>query len=123
MAKLTIKGNVNKVSTLFTAVKEMFKATSPLAKWLYKLAVAPPGDADNNNKPTASAGGKSNKIAIPKHKIGKSIIWHNKPMIIALGKVTTRLKSAKVKLKPSPSMIIPKAIGKNNVKIAFCSIE
>src|SRR5690606_16012406 len=61
-----MNGKENRVRTLLIAVRVMFSATSPLARWLNKLAVGPPGDAANNIRPTASSGESPNNLAMKK---------------------------------------------------------
>ena len=62
--KLTINGSVSSESRLLTAVRVMLSATSPRARWLYRLAVAPPGDAARSMSPTASTGWSPKPTAI-----------------------------------------------------------
>ncbi len=56
IAKLTISGNVSTDSTELIAVSVMFSAMSPRNRWLYRLAVVPPGEAASSIIPTASTG-------------------------------------------------------------------
>ena len=56
MEKLTITGKVNTASKLMTAVSETDKAVSPLARYVNKLEVTPPGQAEIIITPTAKFG-------------------------------------------------------------------
>ncbi|GAL85542.1 hypothetical protein MYP_2770 [Sporocytophaga myxococcoides] len=62
------------------------------------------------------------KAAIPKPSNGNKINWVNDPTTIALGFANILLKSAGVRDKPNPSMIMAKANGKNTVDTMFDSI-
>ena len=72
MEKLTKNGMVNTVITEEHAVSVMDSAASPLARWVIKLEVAPPGQTAKIISPTASSGGRENAFTIPNARIGKS---------------------------------------------------
>jgi hypothetical protein len=119
-------GSVKIANTEFTAVSVIFRATFPFDKWLNKFAVAPPGDAARSISPTASSAFNPNDKAMPKHIKGKSSIWQIRPMITAFGYLTTRVKSSVLRLRPRPSIIIPRAIGRNTVasmSLKFCFVK
>ena len=59
---------------LVTAVKEIDKATSPLANLVKTFEVTPPGAAEMIIRPTAIAEGRSSISAIIKATIGNNII-------------------------------------------------
>jgi hypothetical protein len=71
--RFTINGRVKSANTLLTAVKVMFKATSPLKRWLYRFAVGPPGEAASSIKPTANSGDKPKNSVKPKQIAGSRI--------------------------------------------------
>ena len=98
--------------TELIAVRLMFSATSPRNRWLYRLAVVPPGEAASSIIPTASTGGRLNSITSPKHTSGSRINWHANATATALGRRPIRTKSPGVRLSPSPNMMIPSAIGR-----------
>ena len=106
-------GSVTSESTLFTAVSVMLRATSPRARWLNRFAVAPPGEAASSMSPTASSGGSENPSAMNRHTNGRISIWQPSPSRTGRGTCTTRLKSATVRLSPSPSMMTPSATGRS----------
>lgn len=56
-----------------------------------------------------------------KHTSGRSTLWHTSPTATARGYESTRWKSARVRLSPSPSMMTPSAMGRRLV-ITPCSI-
>ncbi len=103
------------------AVSVMFSATSPWARWLKMLAIAPPGEAASSMKPTASIGGRSNSWVIAKATATSTIVCTSRPTITARGNCTTRAKSAGVKARPSPNMITPTAAGSRTVGMSVGS--
>ncbi|MNQ77395.1 hypothetical protein D3C85_922600 [compost metagenome] len=113
--RLTTNGMVRIAMTELTAVKVTFRATSPWARWLYKLAVVPPGEAASSIKPTARAGARPNPLVIRKQISGSTSSWHTRPTSTGFGYLTTRAKSARVRDKPRPSMMMPRAMGRNAV--------
>jgi hypothetical protein len=119
MAKPIIKGIVIMVSKLATAVKETDSAKSPLAKWVNRLDVGPPGQAANNITPMAVIGDRSRPIAIKYPRIGRMIIWLVSPIIMAFGYKTTFLKSDRVRDRPIPNIIIIKEMAKMIPKVEF----
>ena len=70
---ITIVGIVIIQITLVTAVKEMDKATSPLANFVKTFEVTPPGAAAIIIRPTAIAEGRSRPSAMIKATIGNKI--------------------------------------------------
>ena len=108
-------GMVSTAITEFTAVRVMFSATSPWARWLYRLALVPPGEAASSISPTASAGARAKPLAMKKQATGRMRIWQTRPMITGLGYFTTRAKSASVSDNPRPSMMMPRAAGRKTV--------
>ena len=71
---ITIIGIVIIQIKLVTAVKEMDKATSPLANLVNTFEVTPPGAAAMIMRPTAIADGRSRLSAMIKATIGNKII-------------------------------------------------
>ena len=100
---------------LVIAVKEIERATSPLAIEANILDVAPPGTAAISITPTANSGGKDGKNIIIKHKarIGKIKIWDNKPIITSLDWEKILVKSEIFNPSPKENMIKAIARGKN----------
>lgn len=74
MENATTSGMVNAASTELIAVKVMFNATSPPARWLNKFAVAPPGDATSSIMPTASTPRSPNANTKPRQIAGNTSI-------------------------------------------------
>ena len=68
---ITIKGTEIMLIKLTTAVREIDKATSPLANLVNIFEVTPPGAAAIIINPTAIGAGKSNIKATLKATIGK----------------------------------------------------
>ena len=68
---ITIKGTEIMLIKLTTAVKEIDKATSPLANLVNIFEVTPPGAAAIIINPTANGADKFNIKAMPKATIGK----------------------------------------------------
>ena len=68
---ITTKGTDTMLIKLTIAVKEIDKATSPLANFVNTFDVTPPGAAAIIINPTAIGAGKFNIKAIPKATIGK----------------------------------------------------
>ena len=97
---------------LITAVKEIDRATSPLAKDVRIFEVTPPGAAAINIKPIANSGWSGQTKTIIKATIGRKINWLIKPMIKFLGAFTTLAKSENVKPKPKVNIIKAKANGR-----------
>ncbi len=83
--ELTISGSVRSESTALTAVRVMLSATSPLARWLKRLAEGPPGDAARSIKPTASSGERWNPRAMKKPTAGRRRVWQTIPITTARG--------------------------------------
>lgn len=74
-----------------------------------------PGEAARSIRPTASTGARPNPLAMRKQKSGNRINWQTRPIRTGLGNFTTRIKSAGVSDNPSPSMMMPRAMGRNVV--------
>src|SRR5690554_4765465 len=102
-------------------VKEIDKATSPLAKWVNKFECAPPGQDATKTKPTAKAGVRPKIKAVKKAKAGNKTICPVTPMMVALGCVNIALKSSLTKPKPIASVIMASEPGKKYVT-AICVI-
>ncbi|MNP25273.1 hypothetical protein D3C76_1180710 [compost metagenome] len=79
------------------------------------MAVVPPGEAASSIRPTARAGARPKPLVIRKQINGNTTSWQPSPMMTGLGNFTTRAKSARVSDRPRPSMMMPRAMGKNAV--------
>ncbi|MNJ76253.1 hypothetical protein D3C77_734950 [compost metagenome] len=77
--------------------------------------MVPPGEAASSINPTARADSRPKPLAIRKHTSGNSRIWHTRPTTTGFGYFTTRAKSARVSDNPRPSMMMPRASGRNAV--------
>ena len=88
-----INGIVTTLKILITAVKEIDKATSPLAKEVNKFDVTPPGAAAIIITPRANSIGVLNILIRAKAIIGSKIIWQIKPIMKSLGFLVTLIKS------------------------------
>ena len=108
----TIKGIVITQSKLIIAVKDIERATSPLAKDVKILEVTPPGAAAIIITPTASSGAIGQIFTIIKATIGSKIIWEISPTKKSRGCLITLKKSEPVKPKPNTNIIKAKAKGK-----------
>ena len=97
------------------AVRVMLSATSPRKRWLKRLAVVPPGDAASSIMPMPSSGGRSKSTTRPKQTTGSSTSWQPSATATALGARPTRRKSARVRSRPSPNMMIASARGSPTV--------
>ena len=96
---------------LVIAVKDIERATSPLANFVSTFEVTPPGAAAINITPNANSTGVL-KIIIKKYAtMGSNTSWQNIPIKKSLGLWATLVKSFTVKDAPSPSMISANAIG------------
>ena len=82
---MTTIGSVTTASTELIAVSVMLSATCPPNRWLYRLAVVPPGEAASSIMPTASSGGRSNASTSPKQTAGSSSIWQTSAIAAAFG--------------------------------------
>jgi len=81
----TTNGTVKTLNKLITAVKEIDKATSPLASEVKIFEVTPPGAEAIIITPIASSGDIGQIFIIINATIGKSIIWLNSPIKKSLG--------------------------------------
>ena len=99
------------LNKLITAVKEIDKATSPLANLVSTFDVTPPGAAAIIINPTAIEVGKSINKIIKIAIIGSKINWHKNPMIKSFGNLTTLMKSFNERPRPKVNMIIINAKG------------
>ena len=120
------KDNINGIEItdkiLITAVKDIDKATSPLANDVRMFDVAPPGAVAIIITPIAIAGGRGIiKIKIIA-TIGRIIIWEKKPTKNSLGLRSILEKSLKVRPKPKENIIKARAIGRIISVIMFIII-
>ena len=96
---------------LVIAVKDIERATSPLANFVSTFEVTPPVAAAINITPKANSTGVL-KIIIKKYAtMGSNTSWQNIPIKKSLGFEATLVKSFTVKDAPNPNMISAKAIG------------
>lgn len=111
---------VNRANKLFTAVRLMFKATSPLNRLLSKAADEPPGADAIIINPTPNSGLRFNSRAMKNAQKGRKNIWHINAIIIALGFFNTRVKSLIDKDIPNPSIKIQRRVGSTTVAKGVC---
>ena len=116
---ITITGILIIQTKLVTAVKEIDKATSPLANFVKTFEVTPPGAEAMIIKPIAIAGGRFRLWAIIKATSGNKINWEKKPTIKSLGVLNILLKSLAERPKPNPSIISANTIGAILVTISI----
>ena len=90
---------------LTTAVKEIDKATSPLANLVYIFDVTPPGAAAIIITPKANSAGVFNNLIKVNATMGSKINWQIKPTRKSLGFFITLVKSLIVKLVPRPTLL------------------
>ena len=122
----TIKGMVITHSKLIIAVKETESATSPFAKDVIILEVAPPGAAAISITPTANSGDIGQINTSSKATMGNIIICEIAPIKKSLGCFITLEKSAEVNARPRENIIKARARGKNRseiIPIAYISIR
>jgi hypothetical protein len=62
-------------------------------------------------------------MAIKNPIIGKKISWLLRPIIMALGYLIILVKSLGIRFIPMPSIIIPRAAGKNTLVISSSRIK
>ncbi len=111
MDKKIIYGTETILIKLVKAVRDMERATSPLANLVNTFEVTPPGAAAINITPKASSTGVF-KMTINKYPtIGRIINWQIKPTKNSFGCWNTLVKSFTVKDAPSPNIINAKANG------------
>ena len=104
---------------LVIAVKDIERATSPLANFVSTFEVTPPGAAAINITPNANSTGVL-KIIIRKYAItGSKTNWQNIPIKKSLGLWATLVKSLTVKDAPNPNIISANAIGAIVVTISM----
>ena len=116
---ITTKGTDIMLIKLTTAVKEIDKATSPLANFVNTFEVTPPGAAAIIIKPTAIGAGKFNIKALPKGTIGKIIKCQKNATKKSFGKLNIHVKSLTERPRPNPSIIKAKQIGAIVVTISI----
>jgi len=109
---IIIKGTVITLNKLIIAVKDIERATSPLAKEVNIFEVTPPGAAAIIITPIASSGEIGQILIKIKAIIGSKIIWLIAPTRKSFGCFKTLKKSAPVKPKPSANIIKAKAKGR-----------
>ena len=119
---ITTKGTDAMLIKLTTAVKEIDKATSPLANFVNIFDVTPPGAAAIIINPTAIGAGKFNIKAIPKATIGKITSCEKNPTKKSFGTLNILVKSLIERPRPSPSIINAKQIGAILVTISIAYI-
>ena len=110
---IIINGTVKTLKRLMTAVNEIERATSPLAKDVSIFEVTPPGAAAIIITPIASSGEIGQILTKINAMIGSKIIWLIAPTKKSFGCFKTLKKSAPVNPKPKANIINAKAMGKN----------
>jgi hypothetical protein len=108
-----IKGTVITLNKLIIAVREIERATSPLAKEVSILEVTPPGAAAIIITPIASSGEIGQILTKINAITGSKIIWLITPTKKSFGCFITLKKSAPVNPRPKANIINARAIGKN----------
>ena len=116
---ITIKGTEIMLIKLTTAVKEIDKATSPLANLVNTFEVTPPGAAAIIINPTANGADKFNIKATPKATIGKITNCEKNPTKKSFGTLNILVKSFNDRPRPNPSIINAKQIGAIFVTISI----
>ena len=114
-----INGIVITLNILITAVKDIDKATSPLAKEVKIFEVAPPGAAASIITPIAISGDNGQIYTSIKATIGKSINWDINPTKNSFGFKNILVKSEIDNPSPSENIINAKAIGKTTSVTIF----
>ena len=109
---IIINGTVITLNKLIIAVKDIERATSPLAKEVNIFDVTPPGAAAIIITPIANSGEIGQILIKINAIIGSKIIWLIAPTRKSLGCFKTLKKSAPVKPKPSANIIKAKAKGR-----------
>ena len=108
---------------LITAVKDIDKATSPLANEVRIFEVAPPGAAARIITPIAISGDSGHKETKMRATIGKIINCDKKPIKNSLGFVNILVKSFKDKPSPKENIIKARAIGSTTSVTIFMKIN
>ena len=116
---ITTNGTDTMLIKLTTAVKEIDKATSPLANFVNTLDVTPPGADAIIIKPIAIGAGKFHIKAIAKATIGKIINCEKNPTKKSFGTLNILVKSLTERPRPSPNIINAKQIGAILVTISI----
>lgn len=117
--KNIINGTEKILIKLIIAVRDIDKATSPLANFVRILDVTPPGAAAIIITPKAISVGILIILINKKAIIGKIIIWQNKPTKKSFGYLNTLKKSPIFKDVPKPNIINAKAIGDINFAVSI----
>ena len=114
-----IIGIVITLNILITAVKDIERATSPLANEVNILEVAPPGAAASIITPIAISGDRGHIKTSVNATIGRMISWEMKPTLNSLGFKKILVKSLIDKPRPKENIIKAKAIGNITSVIIF----
>ena len=118
-----INGIVITLKMLITAVKEIDNATSPFAKEVSILEVAPPGAAASIITPMAISGDNGQIETKMIATIGKIINWEKKPIKNSLGLINILVKSFKERPSPKENIINARAIGRTTSVTIFMKIN
>ena len=110
----TINGMVRTPASDEMAVREMDNAVSPLAMWVNRFEVIPPGLAAKIITPMASIGSMGKKYNNEKARMGRRSNWQNNPMPIDKGCFATRVKSFQLKVKPIANIMKARPAGKRS---------
>ena len=114
-----IKGTDIILIKLIMAVSDIDRATSQSANLVSIFDVTPPGAAAIIITPKASSIGVFNNLIRVNPIIGRTSIWQTKPTKKSFGNLITLVKSLKVRLIPSPSIIKAKPSGAIFVAISM----
>ena len=117
--KNIINGTEKILIKLIIAVRDIDKATSPLANFVRILDVTPPGAAAIIITPKAISVGILIILINKKAIIGKIIIWQNRPTKKSFGYLNILKKSSIFKDVPKPNIINAKAIGDINFAVSI----
>jgi len=108
----TINGMVMTDNKLIMAVRDIERATSPLANEVKRFEVTPPGAAAIIITPIASSGEIDHVLTRRNATIGRTTICETAPTKKSRGCFITLKKSAPVKPRPRANIIKAKAKGK-----------
>src|SRR5437762_103388 len=98
-------GMVTSAARQDTAVKLTDKATLALAKWLYKFAIEPAGQAATSSIPFSTEGLRPRDRTRTRAISGKKTNWPAVAAATSLGLLITRRKSSTVKPRPTATIV------------------
>lgn len=119
VAVCTAHGIQNGASRPMQAVRATDSATSPRARWLNRLEVAPPGAAATSSRPIARAPCSLNRTISNQASAGNSSNWASRPLSAALGLCQSGLKCPGSRPLPTTSIISARHSGSRMVLIGI----